>query len=40
MVKNLPKERLLPSLLDRLTDDTSINKSLELQKKTIQKIEK
>lgn len=40
MVKNLPKERLLPSLLDRLTDDAPINKSIDLQKKTIQKIEK
>lgn len=40
MAGTLPKERLLPSLLDRLTDDSSINQSIELQKKTIQKIEK
>ena len=40
MARTLPKERLLPSLLDRLTDDSSISKSIELQKKTIQKIEK
>lgn len=36
----MPKERLLPSLLDRLTDDSAINQSIEQQKKTIQKIEK
>lgn len=40
MARTLPKERLLPSLLDRLTDDAPINNSIELQKKTIQKIEK
>ncbi len=40
MARTLPKERLLPSLLDRLTDDSAINTSIELQKKTIQKIEK
>ncbi len=40
MSRTLPKERLLPSLLDRLTDDDPINESIELQKKTIQKIEK
>jgi len=38
--RTLPKERLLPSLLDRLTDDDPINKSIDLQKKSIQKIEK
>jgi len=40
VARTLPKERLLPSLLDRLTDDSSINQSIELQKKTIQKIER
>ncbi len=40
MARTLPKERLLPSLLDRLTDDSAVNQSIELQKKTIQKIEK
>ncbi|MEE9397955.1 MAG: type VI secretion system baseplate subunit TssE [Methylococcales bacterium] len=40
MARTLPKERLLPSLLDRLTDDDPLNRSIELQHKSIQKIEK
>lgn len=40
MARTLPKERLLPSLLDRLTDDDPLNKSIQLQHKSIQKIEK
>ena len=39
MARTLPKERLLPSLLDRLTDDDPITSSMQLQKQKIQKIE-
>jgi len=38
--RTLPKDRFLPSLLDRLTDDEPINYSIQLQKKNIQSIEK
>ena len=40
MARTLPKERFLPSLLDRLTDDDPINNSIRIQKEKIQKIEK
>lgn len=40
MVKALPKERFLPSLLDRLTDDSSVSNSILLQKKRIKLLEK
>lgn len=40
MVRTLPKERFLPSLLDRLTDDDPINSSIQLQKKRIKRLEK
>lgn len=40
VVRTLPKERFLPSLLDRLTDDDPINISIDLQKKRITKLEK
>ena len=40
MVRTLPKERFLPSLLDRLTDDDPINNSILLQKKRIKQLEK
>ena len=39
MVRTLPKERFLPSLLDRLTDDDPINNSIQLQKQEIKSIE-
>lgn len=39
MARTLPKDRYLPSLLDRLTDDDPINYSMRLQKETIQSIE-
>jgi len=35
----LPKQRFLPSLLDRLTDDDSINQSIQLLKQKINRIE-
>jgi type VI secretion system protein ImpF len=38
--RTLPKDRYLPSLLDRLTDDDPINSSIRLLKEKIQKIEK
>lgn len=40
MARTLPKERFLPSLLDRLTDDDPINNSIQLQKQKINRIEK
>ncbi|MDD1623632.1 MAG: type VI secretion system baseplate subunit TssE [Methylococcaceae bacterium] len=40
MARALPKNRFLPSLLDRLTDDDPINNSIRLQKEKIQSIEK
>lgn len=40
MVRTLPKERFLPSLLDRLTDDDPINSSIQLQKERIRRSEK
>lgn len=40
MAKTLPKERFLPSLLDRLTDDSSVSNSIFLQKKRIKLLEK
>ena len=39
MARTLPKERLLPSLLDRLTNDDPINSAMQLQKQKIQKFE-
>lgn len=40
MARSLPKNRFLPSLLDRLTDDDPINNSIRIQKEKIQSIEK
>jgi len=40
VARTLPKERLLPSLLDRLTDDDPINSAIRRQKKQIEKIER
>ncbi len=40
MVRALPKQRFLPSLLDRLTDDETTNSSIQLYKQKIQSIEK
>ena len=40
MARTLPKERFLPSLLDRLTDDDPINTSIRNQKEKIAGIEK
>ena len=40
MARTLPKQRFLPSLLDRLTDDDPINHSMQLQKQKIKRIEK
>lgn len=40
MARTLPKERFLPSLLDRLTDDDPVNHSIQLQKQQIARIEK
>ena len=40
MARTLPKERFLPSLLDRLTDDDPINHSIQLQKQKIRRFEK
>ena len=40
MARTLPKERFLPSLLDRLTDDDPVNSSIQLQKQQISRIEK
>jgi type VI secretion system protein ImpF len=39
VARSLPKDRYLPSLLDRLTDDDPINYSMRLQKEAIQGIE-
>jgi type VI secretion system protein ImpF len=39
VVRTLPKTRLLPSLLDRLTDDGSINYSMQQQKDRIKNAE-
>jgi type VI secretion system lysozyme-like protein len=40
VARTLPKERFLPSLLDRLTDDDPINNSIREQKQRIKKLEK
>jgi len=40
VARTLPKNRFLPSLLDRLTDDDPINNSIRIQKEKIQGIEK
>jgi len=40
VARSLPKNRFLPSLLDRLTDDDPINNSIRIQKEKIQGIEK
>jgi len=40
VARTLPKERFLPSLLDRLTDDDPINTSIRNQKEKIAGIEK
>ena len=40
MARTLPKERFLPSLLDRLTDDDPINTSIRIQKDKISSLEK
>ncbi len=40
MARTLPKERFLPSLLDRLTDDDPVNNSIQLQKLKIKRTEK
>jgi type VI secretion system lysozyme-like protein len=40
VARTLPKERLLPSLLDRLTDDDPINTSIRTQKEKISHLEK
>lgn len=39
MARTLPKDRYLPSLLDRLTDDDPINNSIRIQQEKIQSIE-
>ncbi len=39
MASTLAKERYLPSLIDRLTDDDPVNLSIKLQKETIQGLE-
>lgn len=39
MARTLPRERYLPSLLDRLTDDDPVNISIGLKKEAIQIIE-
>jgi type VI secretion system lysozyme-like protein len=39
VARTLPKQRFLPSLLDRLTDDDPINHSIKLQKQKINQIE-
>ncbi len=40
VVRTLPKQRFLPSLLDRLTDDDPINHSIQSQKQAIKQCEK
>jgi type VI secretion system protein ImpF len=40
VARTLPKDRYLPSLLDRLTDDDPINNSIRIQQEKIQRIEK
>jgi len=40
VARTLLKDRYLPSLLDRLTDDDPINKSIRIQQEKIQSIEK
>lgn len=40
MARTLPKERFLPSLLDRLTDDDPVNNSIQRQNQQIHRIEK
>jgi type VI secretion system protein ImpF len=40
MARTRPKEKLLPSLLDRLTDDDPANRSLAITKEKIRKLEK
>jgi type VI secretion system lysozyme-like protein len=39
MVRSLPKDRLLPSLLDRLTDDDPANQSLKTYRQKIEALE-
>jgi type VI secretion system lysozyme-like protein len=40
MARTLPKEHLLPSLLDRLTDDDPVNHLLKVRKEKIEDLEK
>lgn len=40
MAKTVLKQRLLPSLLDRLTDNEPVHRSIELHEKSIQKIQR
>ena len=40
MARTLIKERFLPSLLDRLTDDEPVNTSIRVQKEKITRLEK
>jgi type VI secretion system protein ImpF len=40
VARTLPKDRYLPSLLDRLTDDDPINNSIRMQQEKIQSLEK
>lgn len=40
MVRTLSKQRFLPSLLDRLTDDDPTNNSIQVQKQKIKRLEK
>jgi type VI secretion system lysozyme-like protein len=39
MVRSLPKDRLLPSLLDRLTDDDPVNRDLKTYRQKIEVLE-
>lgn len=40
MARTLPKDRYLPSLLDRLTDDEPINSSIRIQQDKVHSLEK
>lgn len=40
MARTLPKEKLLPSLLDRLTDDDPVNRKLKITNQKISELEK
>lgn len=40
MARTLPRERLLPSLLDRLTDDDPVNRALKTHREEIEAFEK